>query len=252
VHRPTLHPYTLLIASKHLDELGTDRLLASPQGRNTIYPASHSGPTADLSMHFTSMPKVLALPDWPTKTKSTGRPGLAFGTRTAEVRNNTEEVFHQNLELLQTSPEHTTAFRALQSMVFLASNNFLDSADLGIREDIINWLQEERNAPLLRQLLSVGGPTAESTLEALYPYALQGQSTNIIKIFIDFGCDPNFSYTKHLDSYSSYMATTALGSACESRNFELVCLFWDAHENTQSSLHQKETKTNRPCKSSRL
>ncbi|KAH9881166.1 hypothetical protein J1614_001661 [Plenodomus biglobosus] len=107
-------------------------------------------------------------------------------------------------------------------MIFLASNNFLDSADLSVRRNIINWLGEEKNAPLLRQLLSVGGPTAESTLGALYPYALHGNNTDIIKIFIDLGCDPNFSYIDRLDLYSS-IASTALGSACVGRNFELVC-----------------------------
>jgi ankyrin repeat protein len=139
------------------------------------------------------------------------------------VRNSTAEDLHGNLHILQTLSENTEAFKALQSMIFLASNHFLDSADLGIRRNIINWLGEEKNAPLLRRLLSVGGPTAESTLEALYPYALHGRSTDVIRIFIDLGCDPNFSYMDRLDSYVS-IATTALGSACAGKNLELVCL----------------------------
>jgi ankyrin repeat protein len=139
------------------------------------------------------------------------------------VRNGTAEDLHGGLELLKTLPENTEALEALQSMVFLASNHFLDSADLRIRQNIINWLGEEKNAPLLRRLLSVGGPTAESTLEALYPYALHGRSTDVIRIFIDLGCDPNFSYVDRLDSYTS-IATTALGSACAGKNLELVCL----------------------------
>jgi ankyrin repeat protein len=174
-------------------------------------------------MHFTNTPKLLALPNWPTKANSTGRPRSASGTKPPELRNDTGEDFGGGLEVLQTLPENTEMFRALQSMIFLASNNFLDSADLDIRGNIRDWLSEEKNAPLLRQLLSVGGPTAESTLKALYPYALKGQSTDIIKIFIDLSCDPNFSYIDSLDSYSS-TASTALGSACGGRNFELVCL----------------------------
>jgi hypothetical protein len=223
LHQQKPYAYTLFTTGEHLDGLGTDRLLASPKGRNTIYPASYPNATAVLSMHFIDTPKLLALPCWPPKANSTGRPRSITGTRTPEVRNSTAEDLHGNLHILQTLSENTEAFKALQSMIFLASNHFLDSADLGIRRNIINWLGEEKNAPLLRRLLSVGGPTAESTLEALYPYALHGRSTDVIRIFIDLGCDPNFSYMDRLDSYVS-IATTALGSACAGKNLELVCL----------------------------
>jgi ankyrin repeat protein len=181
-------------------------------------------------MHFIDTPKLLALPHWPPTANSTGRPRSAIGTKAPGVRNDTAEDLHGGLELLKTLPENTEAFRALQSMVFLASNHFLDAADLSIRQNIVIWLREEKNAPLLRRLLSVGGPTAESTLEALYPYALHGQSTDVIKIFIDLGCDPNFSYIDRLDSYTS-IATTALGSACAGKNIELVRLLLAAGAN---------------------
>lgn len=236
LYRQKHYPHTLFV--EYLDELDTDRLLVSPQGRNTVYPASHSGATAVLSMHFTSMPKLLVLPHWPAEADSTDRPRSATGTRCPKLRNDTAED-RGGLELLKTLPENTEAFRALQSMIFLASNHFLDSARPGIRENIINWLGEEKNAPLLRQLLSVGGPTAESTLEALYPYALDGQSTDIIKIFLDLGCDPDYSYINCLTSYTS-IGTTALGSACAGRNFELVCLLLaaGADPNKQSILEE--------------
>ncbi|KAH7095457.1 ankyrin repeat-containing domain protein [Paraphoma chrysanthemicola] len=195
----------------------------SPQGRNTVYPASYPGATAVLSMHFTNTPELLVLPHWPSKEGPTSRPRSAIGTITADLRNDAGEHFRRDLELLRTLPENTEAFKSLQSMIFLASNNFLNSADFSIRSNIIDWLREEKNASLLRRLLSVGGPTAESTLEALYPFALEGQSTNIIKIFIDLGCDPNYSYIPTLDPYAE-TATTALGSACAAQNFELVCL----------------------------
>ncbi|KAH7371173.1 ankyrin repeat-containing domain protein [Pyrenochaeta sp. MPI-SDFR-AT-0127] len=164
---------------------------ASPQGRNTVYPASHSGATAALSMHFTNTPKPLVLPHWPTKANSTGRLRSATGTRTPELRDDTGEDFRGGLELLQTLPENTEAFRSLQSMIFLASNNFLDSADFSIRKNIINWLGEEKNAPFYVNY---------SRLE-------------------DLLLNPPWKRC----SYSS-IATTALGSACAGRNFELVCL----------------------------
>ena len=175
-------------------------------------------------MNFTNTPKLLVLPHWPTKADSIGRPRSGTATRTSELRNETEQDLYGGLELSETLlSENAEAFMALQSLIFLASNNFLHSAVLSICENIIGWLGEEKNAALLRQLLSVGGPTAASTLEALYPYALQGQSTDIIKIFIDLGCNPNFSYIDPLASYSS-ITTTALGSACAGQNFEIVCL----------------------------
>jgi hypothetical protein len=217
------YPSARFAAGKPCDGLGTDRFLVSPQGRNTIYPACNPGATAILSMHFTNTSELLALPPWPSQATSTGCPRLATETRTAEPMNNTGEDFRGGLQLLQTLPENTAAFRALQSMIFLASNNLLNSARYGFDQDITNWLGEKKNAPLLRRLLSVGGPTAESTLNALYPYALDGGSTDIIKIFINLGCDTNLSYNDSPYSYSS-TSLTALGIACARRNLELVSL----------------------------
>lgn len=200
-----------------------DRILVSPQGHSTAYPTPASERSFSISVPFASMPKVVPVLNVMPWTNLANCRAPATGSWIPDLGTETKEAFTQGFELFHMLPEHAEPLRTLQSMIFFISNGYLNSASSSQEESIVEWLRHDDNGSLLRRLLSVGGATAESTLQALFPYALRGQKASIVKVFLDLGCDPNFSFNNSKGQiWWDDDDTTALGLTCERRNLELA------------------------------
>ncbi|KAK1984149.1 hypothetical protein LZ30DRAFT_712307 [Colletotrichum cereale] len=184
---------------------------------------------------------------------ATGRP-IVHSSHTARLQSTFEalslimpeqlqhdHVYHAE-SLLLSSKHGSSITGALQVMLFLFSNNFLDMADLHgwehdkVIEVLLDVLpQTDGWAALMSQQYTELPVSIQSALDRLFKEAVLRSDLNLIRSLTQMGVDANQVLNNILVGYGNRGAASAFGFAMSTNNCPLIQLLIDLDANRPTS-----------------
>ena len=156
-------------------------------------------------------------------------------------------------KMLSVLPENTqknlrptaqsTAVQIIKLLMFLLSNNHFDhpiSHSIDVGETVLRMVRAH-NGLQYKHLLSHSGPTSEALSEKIFEIALEAEDTEVVRIMLDCGIDPNKQGFTWTDTQ-----TSPLQLASSRGNVEMASMLLNAGAEVNGSILKKAVISENP------